>query len=168
MWKLIISIVLLGSLGGGIFLLTQSQPKKNAQNMNSASSVSSETIASSSSNSIPLPRAEDIVRLFFNLISEKRIPDAIAMMSKAAVPDDAAKQAWGVQFNSIKNLEIVRIEEFEKEKMYKVRLRVEVNPDSANAPIPYYGWENGENIRFVGIGKNTEGKWNIESIGTGP
>ncbi|PIP52770.1 hypothetical protein COX08_04675, partial [Candidatus Beckwithbacteria bacterium CG23_combo_of_CG06-09_8_20_14_all_34_8] len=59
---------------------------------------------------VPLPAGHDIVNLFFNLINEKRIPEAIEMMSETAVPDDSAKQAWGVQFNAIKSISVIDIE----------------------------------------------------------
>jgi hypothetical protein len=42
-----------------------------------------------------------------------------------------------------------------------------MNPNSANEPIPYFGWENGQNIRWVTLVK--EGKmWRIEGLATGP
>jgi len=126
------------------------------------------------SGQVPLPQQEDIIRAFFGLINEKRIPEAIAMMDKIMVGDDSSKQAWGVQFNSLSGIEIEKIEPSMKEEWtdtaqsYRVDLTLKVDPSTASAPIPYYGWENGKNIRWVGLNKNAENLWRIAFIGTGP
>ena len=117
---------------------------------------------------------EDIVGLFFNLINEKKIPDAVAMLDDSAVPDDSAKQAWGVQFNvfnsiSVKSIEPSNIgEKTEGQETFKVVLDAKIKPGSENAVIPNYGWDKGENIRWVSLKKNSDGMWKILGIGTGP
>ncbi len=55
----------------------------------------------------------------------------------------------------------------EAKHTYKVTLDVSMNPTSANAPIPYYGWENGQNIRWVSL-ENAGNLWKIQGIATGP
>ncbi len=42
-----------------------------------------------------------------------------------------------------------------------------MDPSSANAPIPYYGYETGENIRFITLVKENK-LWKIDEIATGP
>ncbi len=119
---------------------------------------------------VPLPQETDIVRNFFNLIAEKRASDAVSMMS---VTDDSAKQAWAVQFNAITSMKVLTIEPSmpndwtDTKHTYKVTLDVSMNPTSANAPIPYYGWENGQNIRWVSL-ENVGNLWKIQGIATGP
>ncbi|MCX6256206.1 MAG: hypothetical protein NTV31_17290 [Bacteroidia bacterium] len=123
---------------------------------------------------VPLPTGEDVVRLYFNLINEKRIPEAIGMMHSSMVPDDTSKQQWGVQFNSLASVSVIKIEPFHKKEwtraknVYKVVLKVKVKPEAANAPIPNYGWENGENVRWIHIQKDKKGLWKISQIATGP
>lgn len=140
----------------------QEETNSNAQNQEIAES-----------ENVPLPQEEDIVRLFFNLINEKRIPEAVAMMDASAAPDDNAKQAWGVQFDifnsvSVKSVEPSNIgDETEGQKTYKVILDANNKPGSEKAVIPNYGWENGENIRWVGLKKDESGMWKILGIGTG-
>ncbi|MCM8788053.1 MAG: hypothetical protein NC935_08410, partial [Candidatus Omnitrophica bacterium] len=51
--------------------------------------------------------------------------------------------------------------------IYKVVLDVWMDPKSANAPIPYYGWENGQNTRFLTLEK-VGNLWKIAEIATGP
>jgi hypothetical protein len=126
------------------------------------------------SESVPLPQEEDIVRLFFSLINEKRIPDAVAMMDVSAAPNESAKQSWGVQFNIFSSISVKSIEpsslggEPDDQKTYKVVLVTKIKPGSEKAAIPNYDWENGENIRWVSLKKDASGMWKILGIGTGP
>jgi hypothetical protein len=116
---------------------------------------------------VPLPQGKDIVRSFFNLINEGRIPDAIAMMAPSSVPDESAKQAWGVQFNAFKKITVKKIEP-SSENTYKVTLDVQMKPEAANVqPMPYYGWGNGEFMRWVSLEK-VNNVWKVVGIATGP
>jgi hypothetical protein len=116
---------------------------------------------------VPLPQEEDIVRNFFNLISERKIADAVLMMAPSAVPDDSSKQAWGVQFNAFQKISIKKIEKSDT-NTYKVTLDVLMKPDAAYAqPMPYYGWGDGEFVRWVSLEKSA-GLWKIVGIATGP
>jgi hypothetical protein len=122
---------------------------------------------SESSNSVPLPQEQDVIRLFFSLISDARIPEAIDMMTPQLVGDDSSKQAWGVQFNSFESIEPISIEPA-IENTYKVVLQTKMKPNSADAkPIPYYGWGDGQFTRWVTLSK-INGLWKISEIATGP
>jgi hypothetical protein len=119
---------------------------------------------------VPLPQETDIVRTFFNLIGEKRASDAVGMMN---VSDDSQKQAWAVQFNTITSIKVLNIapsmqsDWTDTRHSYKVTMDVKMDPASANAPIPYYGWDNGQNIRWINLVK-VGNLWKIEGIATGP
>lgn len=124
-------------------------------------------------SSVPLPTEEDIIRTFFNLINEKRIPEAIAMMNNNAVGDDSTKQTWGVHFDAIKSINVMSIEPSMKESWsqdkhsYKVTLEAYVSSEAANAPIPYYGWGDNPNIRWITLIKEGD-FWKIAELATGP
>lgn len=151
---------------------TEKVPEQMAQQESSVNTAQNQEVSQPAE--VLLPQEEDIVRLFFNLINEKRIPEAVAMLDSSAVPNDSAKQAWGVQFNIFNSISVKSVEpsnvgdEIEGQKTYKVVLEVSVKPGSEKAVIPNYGWENGENIRWVSLKKNSEGIWKILGIGTGP
>lgn len=119
---------------------------------------------------IPLPQETDIIHTFFNLIEEKRPSDAVGMMN---VSDDSQKQAWAVQFNAISSMKVLNIEPSTQEEWtdakhtYKVTMDVKMNPNSANQPISYYGWENGNNTKWITIEK-IGNIWKINGIATGP
>lgn len=115
------------------------------------------------SSTVPLPQQEDIVRTFFNLISEKRIPEAIAMME---VPEES-KQAWGVQLDSFESLSLKKIEK-NGQDAFMVVLTVKMKAISANGPIPYYGYEEGDNVRWIGLRKGSDNLWKITGFATSP
>lgn len=117
---------------------------------------------------VPLPTGEDIVRVFFELINEKRVPEAVAMLSREAAPDETTKQTWGVNFNSLRSITIKSIEEWqknewtEKQMTFKVILRAEIRPESS-----FYAWDNGENTRWINL-KKEDNLWKIFQVATGP
>ncbi|MFA6250465.1 MAG: hypothetical protein WC686_03055 [Candidatus Shapirobacteria bacterium] len=114
-------------------------------------------------NTVPLPQGEDVVRSFLAVIDEDRPDEAALMMAT----DDSQKQAWAVQFNAISSMKVNKIETTNDANIYKVTMSVIMKPESATAPIPYYGWENGQNVRWVTMVKE-DSLWKIEGLATGP
>lgn len=149
---------------GAFIFFKQNAPQKK---------LNVETTKKSENGGVPLPLDTDIISSFFTLIETKRPSDAVTMMASSITDDDSLKQAWAVQFNDIDSLKVISVEPSMREEWtetkhsYKLTLDVTMNPNSANAPIPYYGWDNGENIRWVTMIK--EGKmWRVEGLATGP
>ena len=122
---------------------------------------------------VPLPQETDIIRTFFNLIEERKINDAVMMMSDSITKNDSQKQAWGVQLNVFKSVKVLDVTSSMPEEWkdnlhtYKVTLDVVMDPASANQPIPYYGYENGKNIRWITL-KKSGTLWKVTGIATGP
>jgi len=124
-------------------------------------------------NSVPLPQETDIINLFFRLIQEHRVSEAVMMINPNIIDDEVTKQAWGVQLNAFESFKLKNIEASmstywtENEHIYKVTAEVKMKPEAVNAVIPNYGWENGVNIKWVNIGK-IDGRWFINGIASGP
>lgn len=118
-------------------------------------------------------KEEDTIKTFFQKINDAKADEAVLMMAPDIVNDSSTKQAWAVQFNAFKKVSIIKIEESLPENWtstthtYKVTLDVEMKPEAKNAVIPFYGYDNGENVRFVSIVK-VSGVWKIQNIATGP
>jgi len=123
-------------------------------------------------NSVPLPSEEDTIRSFFRLIDENKVTGAVSMLSEELVSSESAKQAYGVQFNAIEFANVVDINPSdvqawdENQKQYEVIVDIKMNPDSSNEVIPYYGWMDGENIRWITL-KKENSLWKIDEIATG-
>jgi len=141
--------------------------KTEKQGLQNSSGQTNTTTTDTNSANVPLPNQEDIVRTFINLISEKRISEAISMMDPKAVGDDSQKQAWGVQFNSFATISLKAIEKNGADA-FKVTLTVKMKPESEKGPIPYYGYDNGDNIRWIGLIKGSDNLWKITDFATSP
>lgn len=120
-------------------------------------------------SSVLLPRQEDAVRLFFDLIDEGNVSEAVGMLKPESIQDDSVKQAWGVQFNAFESIKVKNIELYDPDiNEYRVVLDVKMKPGTENAqPMPYYGFGNGEFTRWVSLVKVGE-LWRINGIATGP
>lgn len=122
---------------------------------------------------VPLPQSKNIIYKLYQLIEERRIDSAVSLLSNKNIEDESSKQAWGVQFNAIKSVKIKTVEPImedswtDKQEEYEVVLDMSMDTNSANAPIPYYGYENGENIRFITLIMEDD-LWRIDQIATGP
>ena len=166
---------------GAVFYLKentseQETPITKSTNQITQVMINKEPTASQDSdktNGVSLPLAENVLRSFIQLIGEKRAADAINYLSPNLVGDENTKQAWGVQFNAINSIKILSLNPPNSQNLkdnritFKVTLDVKMDPSSADTPIPYYGWGDGENIRWITVEK-TNNIWRIASIATGP
>jgi len=127
-----------------------------------------------SSASIPGNAHSDVVRCFFNLINDHCLAEALNMMAPSTVGSYYRRLQWIEQFQAIISIGIVRIEPLaigkwsDQEERYKVVLKVQLKREAADATIPYYGWYEGENIRWVSIQSDDQKLWWIKEIATGP
>lgn len=107
---------------------------------------------------------EQVVRDFLNAIAAKDIQKALGMMDA----NENTKQGWGVNFNTIKSLEIKKMEEAFKEEWtptrqtYKATLKIQVTEQGLQM-----GWENGDNFRWITVEKNANG-WQIHEVANNP
>lgn len=131
--------------------------------------------STSANQTVPLPQDEDIIRDFVFKIEEGKADEAAKMMKINEQNSDQANselQAWAVQFSNITSFKLLKMEKANESEwtdtkhIYKVVLDVWMDPRSANAPIPYYGWQNGENIRWLTLEKVGD-TWKIAEIATG-
>jgi hypothetical protein len=113
----------------------------------------------------------EIIGQFIALIDDHRVGDALAMMSPELVPD-ADRAAWTRQFAAIKSIQVMDIRPADTGRSgpcfkYKVTLKADVSSEAANEPIPYFGWDDNPNLRWIELCPRGD-KWLISSIGTGP
>jgi len=83
------------------------------------------------------------------------------------------KKMWKEQFEAMKSVKVLSIEPAmedawtDKKHEYKVVLNIVMDESSKNALMPYYGYDQGKNTRFIVLVKEGN-KWFIEAIATGP
>lgn len=174
--KLLIGFILLCAVAFGTYSLYSSKNKQ----IPSGSLSLQENIVPSDSKSViidqpvvPKPMEEDVISLFFSLIQEKKISDAITLLTSKNITTDSDRQAWGVQLNALKSVKIVSMTPWKKEnwiqgqRQYKVIFSVTLDPSSLSAAIGYYGWQEPESEKWITITVE-DGVWKIDSIASGP
>lgn len=93
----------------------------------------------------------------------------IHQMSSRLCPDDAAGRLWLEAFSSretaeVLSIEAIRLEEWTRDwEAYKVVLRVETAE-----PPERFGWENGENTRWVTLVPQGAGGWKVDEWSANP
>jgi len=116
---------------------------------------------------------EDVIRAFFDLVDEGRVADAVLSTSSSITGADSVRQAWAMQLDAMVSASVLALGPSMPENWtptyhtYRVTLDVRMDPASATAPIPYYGYSAGENVRFVSVVEEN-GAWMVDTIGTGP
>lgn len=155
--------------GVGVALLSYTKPKP-ATPQKYTENQSEETKQETTNESVPLLSGEDVIRTYTSLIDEQNIAEAVGMMN---IQDDAVKQSWGVYLDSFSSLTLKRIDPYNKNEWtdthetFQVLFAAQMKPEAASAAIPNYGWENGDNVRWVSISK-VNALWKIAEIATGP
>lgn len=169
--KVIIGIFLFALAVGAFNWIDQSKnPSREGFPSTPIPSGSTEELVSSPSVTtgvISQMSEEDIIRRFFELISEGKIPDAIAMQSASMVPDEGAKQQWGVTWNSFAKVSVTAISPSVldpgsgERKTYRVDMEVRMKPGNKTM------WSDGGETRWVSIVRDGS-LWKIDDIATGP
>jgi hypothetical protein len=167
-----IGIIAVVGIGFGMYQTKiRAKPLPIDSTLDSVSITPSQT--TSRENTVPLPTQQDIIRSFFTLINDKRVDDAITMMTDEMAGDSNTKNLWKKQFQAMKSVTVVSIAPYtpiepgQKEE-YAVNLDIVMTPESVNEMIPQYGYENGQNMRFMTMTKLKNGMWRIAGIATGP
>lgn len=138
-----------------------------------SSSGSNSGSSNNSGSSVTKNDDTRFINQFFSYITRGRASQAVMMMTSKNTSDDSTKQSWGVQFNAMKSLKVINISPINKDSwtdtshQYKVVFDVIMDPNSRNATIPYYGYNNGQNIRYITLEKE-DGAWRVSEIATGP
>jgi len=151
--------------------LTQEEAEKFVKNFASYLKDFVQEKAQTTKNAgVPLPQEEDVINNFFSFINNGDADKAALMMKTS---NDSERQAWAVQFAAFNYVQVLKMEKANESEwtdnkhIYKVTLDVIMKPESGDAPIPYYGYQNGENIRFIILEKDGN-IWKIAEITTGP
>ncbi len=112
---------------------------------------------------------ENDLYTFFDLISRGDYDFAVFQLAYEMRPNDSAAQAWKANFQSLKSIKVVSAEQTEIEQWtdewecYKVVLDV-----TTGESVEKYGWENGQNSRWVTLIPQGSGPWKVSSLSTSP
>jgi hypothetical protein len=112
---------------------------------------------------------ENDLRQFFSYISKGNPIWAVRQLAYQASSSEAIAQQWLANFQSLKSLTVVSVEQVNLEQWteewesYKVTLDV-----TTSEPLEKYGWENGRNVLWVTLIPQGGGPWKVSSLAQSP
>jgi hypothetical protein len=109
------------------------------------------------------------VMAFFDYIARGNYASAAQQMAYEAAPNDAMRQMWLENFQSISSLKVVSVEQAYLEnwtddwECYKVTLNI-----TTSASPEKYGWDSGQNVRWVTVIPQGAGYWKVAELSANP
>lgn len=161
--KKTILILTVFSFVAGLIILKSVLPANN--NFNDAASPT----PSKTEELSPNLNQTETIETFFNLISSNNFDELFSLLHSKIIPDNEAKNNWLKQFSALKSITVDNIAKLNPEaEIYRVQLTVgEISSEASGAAIPNYGWNKGENVRWLTLEKEND-VWKISQIATGP
>lgn len=105
-----------------------------------------------------------MARNFFDLLAQQKFQEAINLMEA----NEETKQMWLTNFQTLKSVSVKKIEEVYKDEwtpsrqVFKATLEVE-----ATSQGEQYGWNKGENFRWISLQKNNN-IWQVHELANNP
>lgn len=132
----------------------------------------STTSTPSPSLNVPTFTPSDLIRLFFSQLNEHQATAALALMNENLKGDENSQAVWLKQFQAVRwanveELTLITEDEMDGRQQYRVLINIDVMADD-QAPIPFYGWGDNPNWRWISVEKNAANQWEISEIATGP
>lgn len=162
--KKIILILTAFSFIAGLLILKSVLPSNN--NINDVVSV---PVPSKTEDGLTNLNQTETIENFMSLINNGKIDEALQLLHSKIIPDNEVKNNWAKQFSILKSITVKSITKLNSdEEIYRVQLTIDdLSPNATEAAIPNYGWNKGENVRWLSLEKEND-LWKISQIATGP
>jgi hypothetical protein len=128
---------------------------------------------SANSEGVPIPNDKDFITIFFQALKEKNSTLLLGMLDPSIRKTDDDIKAWGNQFAAFETVDLKDVQPANEaewkatEHTYKVTVTAKMTLESAKATIPYYGWGNGDTVKWVTVRKGEDGLWRILGFASG-
>jgi hypothetical protein len=129
--------------------------------------------SASANTSVPLPSDSDSVNMFFQALKEKDYYTVLSMLDPSVINSNEAAVAWRDQFMAFESVNLKDVGPSNEtswkadEHVYKVTVTAKMTPESEKATIPYYGWGNGDIVKWITVRKGADGLWRIVGFASG-
>lgn len=110
---------------------------------------------------------------FFAIVNSLNVDEAIKSMSPKMIDTAEKISTWRRQLSAIRSIHILDLEPAQvhnwdsSRHIFKVTLEAYVE-NSPDAPIPFFGWHDNPNVRWVTMALNSHRRWVVAEIATGP
>jgi hypothetical protein len=94
-------------------------------------------------------------------------------MTPAMLGTPETREAWRKQLAAIRSIHILDVEPASVDNwngsrhIFKVTLEAYVE-DASDAPIPFFGWQDNPNVRWITMELDSRRRWVVAGIATGP
>lgn len=129
--------------------------------------------SASADGSVPLPSDTDFLTIFFQALKEKNTTLNLGMLDPSILKTEDDVKAWREQFAAFETVDIKDVQPANEaewktnEHTYKVTVNAKMTPESAKATIPYYGWGDGDTVKWITVRKGEDGLWRILGFASG-
>lgn len=110
---------------------------------------------------------------FFAIVNSLDVDEAMKSMAPAMLRTPKQREAWRRQLAAIRSIHIMALEPASVDKwngsrhVFKVTLEAYVD-DASDAPIPFFGWQDNPNVRWITMELDSRRRWVVAGIATGP
>jgi len=110
---------------------------------------------------------------FFALVNSRNVKEAMKSMAPAMLQTPEQRRAWHRQLAAIRSINVMKIEPASvgnwngRRHVFKVTLEAYVD-NVPEAPIPFFGWHDNPNTRWISMELDNRRRWVIARIATGP
>ena len=118
-------------------------------------------------------RAQARLEEFFVLVNARQTEEAMRIMDPRMLATDAQRQAWRSQLGAIRSIHVIDVVPVEVEawapRRQKFKVSLEAHAaDTPAAPVPFHGWHDNPNTRWITMVLGEKKAWQIREIATGP
>jgi len=110
---------------------------------------------------------------FFAIVNSRDVDEAIKSMAPAMIDTPEKLRNWRRHLRAIRSIHVLNAEPANTENwsssrhIFKVTLEAYVE-DVPNASIPFFGWHDNPNVRWVIMELDSKHRWFVAEIATGP
>jgi hypothetical protein len=110
---------------------------------------------------------------FFAIVNSRDVDGAMKSMAPGMLQTPEQREAWRRQLAAIRSIHVVHVEPANvndwssTRHIFKVTLEAYVK-DDPGAAIPFFGWHDNPNVRWITMELNNNHRWTVAEIATGP
>jgi hypothetical protein len=110
---------------------------------------------------------------FFAIVNSRDVDGAMKSMAPGMLQTPEQREAWRRQLAAFRSIRVIDVEPANvndwsgTRHIFKVTLEAYVK-DEPGAPIPFFGWHDNPNVRWITMELNNNRRWVVAGIATGP
>jgi len=110
---------------------------------------------------------------FFAIVNSRDVDEAMKSMAPALLRTPEQREAWHRQLAAIRSIHVMDVQPASvkdwnsSRHVFKVTLEAYVE-DASDAPIPFFGWHDNPNVRWITMELDSRRRWVVVGIATGP